>query len=155
MVVGGVLSRVDSRSVHSTGEPLQELCGCGPLPDAGPPRPGVQPQSGSLVVDEAGDDLDPVLDRIERGARVDHSSHFALRFHEAHGFPPFWLEPCTGPQALAPRPWSVRNIWRVPGGFAASGGDWVVGKAACRGSDRPDRPGRRPASLGALVARTL
>src|SRR5436189_6272188 len=95
MVVVGVLSRVDSRSVHSIGEPLQELCGCVPLPDAALPRPRVQPQSGSLVVDEAGDDLDPVLDRIERSARVDHSSHFALRFHEAHGFPPFWLEPCT------------------------------------------------------------
>src|SRR5256885_4774938 len=136
MFVVGFLSRGNSRSVHSIDEPMQELCGCVPLPDAALPRPRVQPQSRSLVVDEAGDDLDPVLDRIERSARVDHSSHFALRFHEAHGFPPFWLEPCTGPQALAPRPWAVRNWAGNRGCFAASCGDWVAGKAACRGSGK-------------------
>lgn len=124
MVVGGVLSRVDSRSVHCIGEPVQELCGCVPLPDAALPRPRVQPQSGSLVVDEAGDDLDPVLDRIERGARVTIpvTSRCASMRPMASLLSGWSHVPDRKPYHLGLGPWAVRNIWQVPGCIAASCG---------------------------------
>jgi hypothetical protein len=81
--------------------PQQELRRRAALPAAPLMRPCIQPQGGSLIVDKTGDSGYLLLNRVERGACVEHPRHLAMCLLEAHSLPPFRLEPCAEAEAVS------------------------------------------------------